>query len=114
MEWAGLLLGERSRTNAEGAKQETRRTGLGLSLCYGLIQEHGGRIFAQSVLGEGATFGTELAVAALTTVPATLRNDHSIAPFPRQDRAASGKTVLLVDDEPGGWGMRWSDVKNGW
>jgi len=37
-------------------------TGLGLSVCHGIIIEHGGRIYARSKLGEGATFFIELPV----------------------------------------------------
>jgi PAS domain S-box-containing protein len=37
-------------------------TGLGLSLSHGIIREHGGRIFAMSKPGEGATFVIELPV----------------------------------------------------
>ncbi len=37
-------------------------TGLGLSVCHGIITEHGGRIYARSKLGEGATFFIELPV----------------------------------------------------
>ena len=37
-------------------------TGLGLSLSHGIIREHGGRIFAQSKLGEGATFIIEIPI----------------------------------------------------
>jgi len=37
-------------------------TGLGLSICYGIIKEHGGRIYAESGEGEGATFVVELPV----------------------------------------------------
>ncbi|MFC1892575.1 sensor histidine kinase [Chloroflexota bacterium] len=37
-------------------------TGLGLSICHGIVAEHGGRIYAGSELGKGATFFVELPV----------------------------------------------------
>ncbi len=37
-------------------------TGLGLSLCYGIIQRHNGAIYAQSKWGRGATFTVELPI----------------------------------------------------
>lgn len=37
-------------------KSQGRGTGLGLSICYGIIQEHGGRIEAESELGRGSVF----------------------------------------------------------
>jgi len=37
-------------------------TGLGLSVAHGIVQEHGGRIWAESAPGKGATFIVELPV----------------------------------------------------
>jgi signal transduction histidine kinase len=36
--------------------------GLGLSVAYGIIQEHGGSIYVQSKIGEGTTFHVKLPV----------------------------------------------------
>ena len=41
-------------------------TGLGLSICHGIVNTHGGRIYAESVLGKGATFFIELPIRAKT------------------------------------------------
>jgi len=76
-------------------------TGLGLSLCYGIIQEHGGKIFARSEPGQGASFVIELPVAteasalAAPAVPRAVTLPES-APAPS---GASGRTVLVIDDE---------------
>ncbi len=43
-------------------KEVGEGTGLGLSICHGIITEHGGRIYAESELGKGATFVVELPV----------------------------------------------------
>jgi signal transduction histidine kinase len=39
-------------------------TGLGLSICRTIVEEHGGRIWFDSVEGEGTTFYVELPVVA--------------------------------------------------
>jgi PAS domain S-box-containing protein len=41
-------------------KEVGKGTGLGLSLCHGIVVQHGGRIYAKSKLGKGATFVVEL------------------------------------------------------
>jgi PAS domain S-box-containing protein len=41
-------------------KEEGKGTGLGLSLAYGIIENHRGRIWAESTLGRGTSFTIEL------------------------------------------------------
>jgi len=45
-------------------REERGGTGLGLSVCHGILTEHGGRIYARSKLGAGATLFVELPVRA--------------------------------------------------
>jgi signal transduction histidine kinase len=67
-------------------------TGLGLSLCRGMIEDHGGTIAAESVVGEGTTFTLELPVAAGDTSVAAAPTGGSLPPAPP-------RTVLVIDDE---------------
>jgi len=43
-------------------KQPGRGTGLGLSICYGIVQEHGGRLTVDSQVGQGTEFRVFLPV----------------------------------------------------
>ncbi len=45
-------------------KEVGKGTGLGLSVCHGIIAEHGGKIYARSKPGSGATFIVELPINA--------------------------------------------------
>ena len=46
-------------------KDVGKGTGLGLSICYGIINEHNGKIYAETASGEGTTFVIELPLGYL-------------------------------------------------
>jgi two-component system NtrC family sensor kinase len=69
-------------------------TGLGLTISYGIIEEHGGRIWAESKPGRGTTFHIELPI--VTGVAAAPRAKDAIAMTPS---ATERRRILVVDDE---------------
>ena len=69
-------------------------TGLGLSVSYGIVQQHGGRLTVESVPGR-TVFTVELPSAA----PA--EPEGQAVSRSRRACSASGRRALVVDDEPG-------------
>lgn len=68
-------------------------TGLGLSVAYAIVQEHGGQIRVDSHPARGASFVVELPVRSLETDGRPLR------PPPPSMEGVRGASVLLVEDE---------------
>ena len=68
-------------------------TGLGLSLCRGIVDGHNGVLRLEATPGGGATFVIELPVGAPAEADAAQRAEA------RLDEAPV-KTILVVDDEP--------------
>jgi two-component system, sensor histidine kinase and response regulator len=69
-------------------------TGLGLSLCRGIVEEHGGTLAVESELGQGARFVIELPV--LVAPHGASSRDETTEALP----PIGPKTILIVDDEP--------------
>jgi PAS domain S-box-containing protein len=71
-------------------------TGLGLSLCRGIVEGHGGTMSVQSQPGQGTVFSVELPVES---------GGSAMSDFPGDDAHSSNSartaTILVIDDEPG-------------
>ncbi|RPH83776.1 MAG: response regulator [Desulfobacteraceae bacterium] len=73
-------------------KAKGQGTGLGLSMVYGIIQNHGGMVEVQSHIGIGSTFTVFLPALASASGAG-----EEITPIP--DIHQGQETILLVDDE---------------
>ena len=77
-------------------KGPERGTGLGLSVCYSIVRQHGGEIRVESKPGEGSSFAVSLRREA--EVSAIRDTDRSGSAFV-MPRKANGVRVLVVEDE---------------
>jgi len=67
-------------------------TGLGMSMAYGIITRHGGKIEVESELGKGTIFSLQLPIAAKV-------GNSELFFEPAQDIQCKSLHVLVVDDE---------------
>ncbi len=68
-------------------------TGLGLSLSYGIIGAHKGKIYAESTAGPGATFVVELPIVSS-------KQPELADPAVDEPGTITGARIMIVDDEP--------------
>jgi two-component system NtrC family sensor kinase len=82
-------------------KPERQGTGLGLSVCHGIVSEHGGHIWAESEAGRGATFFVELPFDSAEVSPGARRRgpDQREATVPDMSTPKTGTRILVIDDE---------------
>ena len=74
-------------------KPQGEGTGLGLSLCKRMLEEHEGTITAESEVGRGTTFRIELPAVSRPTASLAAGECEPLPPI-------AGKAILIVDDEP--------------
>ncbi len=73
-------------------KEVGQGTGLGLTVAYAIVQEHGGRIRLESMPERGASFFVDLPVSGKLSATVTSRQTT-------EPRAMVGASILLVEDE---------------
>lgn len=71
-----------------------RGMGLGMSVVYGIVTRHEGKIDVQTALGKGTTFTLEFPVAPLRSVKVAGSDGAALPQLLRPGR------ILVVDDEP--------------
>jgi signal transduction histidine kinase len=73
-------------------KEVGKGTGLGLTVAYAIVQEHGGRIRLESRPNAGASFYVEMPVSGTRLAPTPLTRA-------RADEPVAGGSILVVEDE---------------
>jgi signal transduction histidine kinase/CheY-like chemotaxis protein len=73
-------------------KEVGKGTGLGLTVAYAIVQEHGGRLRLESRPGAGASFYVELPVSGNVRLATPPRSESPV-------NTAAGASILVVEDE---------------
>jgi len=73
-------------------KEVGKGTGLGLAMCFGAVQSHGGKIQVQSEVGKGTAFKVFIPIDDTVTVEKRFDDSGTVS-------VGLGEMILLVDDD---------------
>ena len=93
------LFSKFSRTDGDDGEREIRGAGLGLAICKGIVETHGGRIWAES---DGVGLGTRFTFTLPVVEEAAIggAGESHRRPVRSGMSKRDGERILAVDDDP--------------
>jgi signal transduction histidine kinase/HD-like signal output (HDOD) protein/CheY-like chemotaxis protein len=79
--------------------RDAQATGLGLSVCHGIVERHGGAIRIHSTVGEGTTCTITLPTLLKVKETETTRQEEEMKETPQEDSAVDQYRILLIDED---------------